>query len=632
MTSQAPEAPSTTSPTPVEAVAVRFAGDSGDGMQLAGGQFTSTTAVLGNDFSTFPDFPAEIRAPRGTTFGVSGFQVHFAARPIHTPGDSVDVLVAMNPAAFKTNISEVRPGGMIIADEDEFTGVGLKKAGYSPDDKPLADEVLSSRYRIVTVPMTRIVREALAETGQSAKEIDRCRNMFALGLVCWMYDRPLTPTIEWLESYFGKKKKRPEVAAMNVTALKAGWAFGETTEAIPERYQVAAAELPPGLYRKINGNEAMVLGLAVAGSKADTQVSYCGYPITPASDLLHGLSALKRFGIQTFQAEDEIAAVAAAIGVSYAGGIGVTGTSGPGLALKGEALGLAVMLELPLVVVDVQRAGPATGMPTKTEQTDLLQAMYGRSGEAPCVVLAAASPADCFDTAIEAVRLAVRAMCPVIVLSDAGIANGAEPWQVPDVGSISPITIEHPVAQADSDEAFEPYLRDPETLARRWAIPGTPGLEHRLGGLEKDGTTGAVTYDGPNHQTMIAARAEKVARVADVIPPLEVGGDVGADTLVVGWGGTKGAIVSATERLQRDGMPMAMVHLRHLNPMPPNLGEVLGRYKNVIVPEINSGQLAMLLRANYLVDARTVSVIQGRGFHVEELATGIREAIEEAGQ
>ena len=622
----------TTTPTPVDSVAVRFAGDSGDGMQLAGGQFTSTTAILGNDFSTFPDFPAEIRAPRGTTFGVSGFQVHFAARPIHTPGDMIDVLVAMNPAAFKTNVSEVRPGGMIIADEDEFTKTGLKKAGYDSDDKPLTDEVLLSRYRIVTVPMTRIVREALADTGQSAKEIDRCRNMFALGLVCWMYDRPLQPTIDWLETYFGKKKKRPEIAAMNVTALKAGWAFGETTEAIPERYQVAAAELPPGLYRKVNGNEATVLGLAVAGAKAGKQITYCGYPITPASELLHGLSALTRFGIQTFQAEDEIAAVAAAIGVSYAGGIGVTGTSGPGLALKGEALGLAVMLELPLVVIDVQRAGPATGMPTKTEQGDLMQAMFGRSGEAPCIVLAAASPSDCFDIAIEAVRLAVRAMCPVIVLSDAGIANGAEPWLVPDVASIPDIQIQHPAAQADSNDAFEPYLRDPDTLARRWAIPGTAGLEHRVGGLEKDGTTGAVTYDGLNHQNMIALRAEKIARIAEAIPPIEVGGEVGSDTLVIGWGGTQGAILSAIERLQCEGVFTAMVHLRHLNPMPSNLGEILARYTNIIVPEVNSGQLSMLLRAKFLVDARSVNVIQGRGFHVDELVAGIRSAIEEAGQ
>lgn len=630
MTKHTLEPPTESAPTPVDAVTVRFAGDSGDGMQLAGGQFTSTTAVLGNDFSTFPDFPAEIRAPRGTTFGVSGFQVHFAARPIHTPGDEVDVLVAMNPAAFKTNVSDVRKGGMIIADEDEFTKLGLKKAGYDPEDKPLADEVLSSRHRIVTVPMTRMVREALAEFEQSSKDVDRCRNMFALGLVCWMYGRPLTPTIDWLESFFGTQKNRPEVAAMNVTVLKAGWAFGETTEAIPERYVVAAAELPPGRYRKISGNEAMVLGLAVAGSKASKQVSYCGYPITPASDLLHGLAGLKRFGIQTFQAEDEIAAVASAIGVSYAGGIGVVGTSGPGLALKGEALGLAVMLELPIVVIDVQRAGPATGMPTKTEQADLLQALFGRSGEAPCIVIAAASPSDCFDTAIEAVHLAIRTMCPVIVLSDGGIANGAEPWKIPDLDAIPEFHIEHPEAQADTDEAFEPYLRDPETLSRRWAIPGTPGLEHRLGGLEKDGTTGSVSYDGPNHHEMVNIRAEKVARVADVIPPIEVNGDVDSDTLVLGWGGTQGAILSAVEQLHSDGFGVAMAHLRHLHPMPSNLGDVLGAYRNIIIPEINTGQLRMLVRAKFLVDATGVNIIQGRGFHVHELTERIRAILEEA--
>ncbi len=619
------------SPTPLESVAVRFAGDSGDGMQLAGGQFTSATAILGNDFATFPDYPAEIRAPRGTTFGVSGFQVHFASRPIHTPGDSVDVLVAMNPAAFKMNVSDVRQGGMIIADEDEFTKVNLKKAGYGPDESPLSDEVLNHRHRVVNVPVSRMVREALSESGQGAKEIDRCRNMFALGLICWMYDRPLDPTMDWLESYFGQHKKRPEVAEMNVAALKAGWAFGETTEAIPQRYTVAAAELPAGRYRKISGNEAMVLGLAVAGQKAGKQISYCGYPITPASDLLHGLANLKRFGVQTFQAEDEIAAISAAIGVAYAGGIGVTGTSGPGLALKGEALGLAVMLELPVVVIDVQRAGPSTGMPTKTEQTDLLQALYGRSGEAPCIVMAASSPSDCFETAIEAVRLATRAMCPVIVLSDASIANGAEPWIVPDISSIPSIEIEHPEAQSDAEDQFEPYLRNEETGARRWAIPGTPGLEHRVGGLEKQDVTGAVSYDGPNHQHMMALRSGKVAALTDVIPPIEVGGDVGADTLVIGWGGTAGAILSAVERLRGEGVPLAMAHLRHLNPFPGNLGEVLARYRRVIVPEINSGQLRMLLRGIYLCDARGVNVIQGRGFHVDELAEGIQAAMKEEG-
>ncbi|MCH2140889.1 MAG: 2-oxoacid:acceptor oxidoreductase subunit alpha [Phycisphaerales bacterium] len=627
MTHQLTERPPVSEPTPVETVAVRFAGDSGDGMQLAGGQFTSAAAIRGNDFATFPDYPAEIRAPRGTTFGVSGFQVHFAAKPIHTPGDAIDVLVAMNPAAFKMNVGDVRQGGMIIADEDEFTKVNLKKAGYGPEESPLADEILGQRYRIITVPLSRMVREALSESGQGVKEIDRCRNMFALGLVCWMYDRPLEPTINWLQSYFGDKKNRPEVADMNVTALKTGWAFGETTEAIPQRYAVAAAELPSGRYRKISGNEALVLGLVVAGKKAGKQVSYCGYPITPASDLLHGLANLKRFGVQTFQAEDEIAAVASAIGVSYAGGIGVTGTSGPGLALKGEALGLAVMLELPIVVVDVQRAGPATGMPTKTEQTDLLQAFYGRSGEAPCIVLAASSPSDCFETAIEAVRLATRAMCPAILLSDASIANGAEPWMVPDVSAIPEIEIIHPEALSDSDEPFEPYLRNEETGARRWAIPGTPGLEHRVGGLEKQDITGDVSYDGPNHQKMLALRAEKIAKLANVIPPMEVGGDVGAETLVLGWGGTAGAILSAVERMRGDGVQLAYAHLRHLNPFPSNLGEILGRYKRVIIPEINSGQLRMLIRGMFLVDARGVNVIQGRGFHVDELVEGIQNAM-----
>lgn len=618
----------TMTPTPVEAVTVRFAGDSGDGMQLAGGQFTSTTALLGNDFSTFPDYPAEIRAPRGTTFGVSGFQVHFAARPIHTPGDAVDVLIAMNPAALKTNVGDVRPGGMVIADEDEFTKVNLKKAGYEPDAAPLDDPALKDRCRVVRVPLSRMVRDKLSETGQGAKEIDRCRNMFALGLVCWLYDRPLDPTIQWLESYFGEKKKRPAVAEMNVMALKAGWAFGETTEAIPERYVVPAADLPPGRYRKISGSEAMVLGLAVAAQKASKRMTYCGYPITPASDMLHGLANLKRWGLQTFQAEDEIAAACAAIGVSYAGGIGVTGTSGPGLALKGEALGLAVMLELPLVVIDVQRAGPATGMPTKTEQTDLLQAFFGRSGEAPCIVLAPCSPADCFDTAMEAVRLSIRAMCPAIILSDAGLANGAEPWRIPDLDAIDPIEVVHPVASTDEDDVFQPYQRDGETHARRWAIPGTPGLEHRVGGLEKEDVTGDVSYDGENHQHMIEMRAAKIARLADVIPPIEVAGDTAAETLVIGWGGTQGAITSAVDRLRAGGVSVASAHLRYLNPMPSNLGEVLSQYSQVIVPEINTGQLRFLLRSRYLVDAKGINVIQGRGFHVDELADGIQSIID----
>ncbi|MDG2094656.1 MAG: 2-oxoacid:acceptor oxidoreductase family protein [Phycisphaerales bacterium] len=418
-----------------EAVAIRFCGDSGDGMQLTGGQFTNTTAVVGNDFSTFPDFPAEIRAPKGTTFGVSGFQIQFASHNIHTPGDSINAMVAMNPAAFKMNIEDVEPGGIVIANDDEFNKVNLKKAGYTEETNPLDDDEIQRRFQLFRIPISRLTRESLAESGMGAKDIDRCRNMYALGMAYWLYQRPLEPTIDHLESYFQDKKGLPEVAAINVRALKAGYHFGETAEMFPARFEVPAAPLEPGLYRKISGNEALVIGLATASQLAKTEMLFAGYPITPASDILHGLSGLKHMGVQTFQAEDEIAAVCAAIGASFAGQIGVTGTSGPGLALKGEAMGLAMMLELPLVIVDVQRAGPATGMPTKTEQADLLQAMYGRSGEAPVIVLAASSPSDCFDTAIEAVRLATRHMCPVIILSDGGIANGAEPWRIPDLDS-----------------------------------------------------------------------------------------------------------------------------------------------------------------------------------------------------
>ena len=452
-------------------------------MQLTGGQFTNTTALFGNDFSTFPDYPAEIRAPRGTTFGVSGFQVHFADHHVHTPGDAVNALVAMNPAAFKMNIGDVEPGGVVIVNEDEFTKVNLKKAGYAPDENPLEDETLHTRYQFRPVPISRLTRESLVDSEMGAKDIDRCRNMYALGLIYWLYDRPLDTTIEYLTNYFGVKKSLPKVAEINVAALKAGYYFGETAELFPVQYRVNPAPLTKGTYRKISGTEALVLGLATAAQKASKELLYAGYPITPASELLHGLSGLKHLGIRTFQAEDEIAAVCSVIGASFTGLIGVTGTSGPGLALKGEALGLAVMLELPLVVVDVQRAGPATGMPTKAEQADLLQAMFGRSGETPCIVIAANSPSDCFETAIEAVRLAVHCMCPVLLLSDGSIANGAEPWKLPDLDTIEPIEISHPTAPAPEDEHFQPYRRDSDSLSRPWAIPGTPGLEHRVGGL-----------------------------------------------------------------------------------------------------------------------------------------------------
>ncbi|MCH2132137.1 MAG: 2-oxoacid:acceptor oxidoreductase subunit alpha [Phycisphaerales bacterium] len=619
----------TTTPTeapaaiPLESVAIRFCGDSGDGMQLTGGEFTNTSAVVGNDFATFPDFPAEIRAPRGTTFGVSGFQIQFASHDIHTPGDAINALVSMNPAAFKMNIGDVEPGGIVIANEDEFTKVNLKKAGYEEDENPLDDDELARRYQLHKIPISRLTRESLAESGMGAKDVDRCRNMYALGIAYWLYQRPLDNTIAHLESYFKDKKGLPEVAAINVRALKAGYHFGETAEMFPSRYTVGPAPLEPGLYRKISGNEALVIGLAAAGRLADTEVLYAGYPITPASDLLHGLSSLKHYGVQTFQAEDEIAAVCAAIGASFAGNIGVTGTSGPGLALKGEGMGLATMLELPIVIVDVQRAGPATGMPTKTEQADLLQAMYGRSGEAPVIVIAASSPSNCFDSAIEAVRLAVRQMCPVILLTDGGIANGAEPWRVPDISSYEPITVQHPT-QSNAEDGFLPYLRDGETLARPWVKPGTPGLEHRVGGLEKEIDTGNVCYDGENHDAMTRARHDKVQAAVQVIPPLEVTGNTDSSTLILGWGGTSGAISSAVAILEREGNGPAYAHLRHLNPFPGNLGEILDRYEQVIIPEINLGQLCMLIRGRYMKDAISINELKGRSFQSKDLADRIR--------
>ncbi|MCH8316134.1 MAG: nucleoside monophosphate kinase, partial [Planctomycetes bacterium] len=587
---------------PVDAVAIRFCGDSGDGMQLTGGLFTNTAALFGNDIATYPDFPAEIRAPRGTTFGVSGFQVQFASTDIFTPGDAVNALVAMNPAGFKTNIMDVEPGGIVIVNEDEFNKANFKKCGYEASYDPLDDDELNRRYQIVRVPMTRLTRESLTDAGMGAKDVDRCRNMYALGIVCWLYDRPLDPTIRFLDNFFGKKKDKPEVAAANIKALKAGFFFGETAELFPVRYQVARARLDPGKYRKISGNEATALGFVTAAAKANKQLVYASYPITPASEVLHTLSRLKRYGVTTFQAEDEISAVCAAIGVSFAGQLALTGTSGPGLALKGEGIGLAVMLEVPLVVIDVQRAGPSTGMPTKTEQADLLMALWGRPGESPCIVVAPRSPSDCFDMAIEAFRLAVRYMCPVIYLSDGYIANGAEPWLLPDLDAIEPIQIEHPRETNNPDGTFLPYKRDPKTLARPWAIPGTEGLEHRLGGLEKEADTGNVSYDPMNHEKMTILREEKIARIADDIPAAQPFGDESGDLLLVGWGGTYGALHAATLAARDKGLGVSHVHLRHLNPLPANLGEVLAAFKRVLVAELNRGQLDLLLRARYLID------------------------------
>jgi 2-oxoglutarate ferredoxin oxidoreductase subunit alpha len=604
---------------PLESVVIRFCGDSGDGMQLAGDQFTNTSALFGNDIATFPDFPAEIRAPRGTTYGVSAFQLQFSSHDIFTPGDTINAMVAMNPAGFKVNIDSVEPGGIVIVNSDEFEKGSLEKCGYKPGYNPLEDESVIHKYKVFQVPMSRLTRESLADSTMGAKDVDRCRNIFALGVAYWLYERPLDATIKYLNDYYGLKKKRPEIAEANIKALKAGYFFGETAELFPSRYTIAPAKLEPGTYRRISGNEATALGLVTAANKAGKQLFYGSYPITPASDILHTLARLEHMNVLTFQAEDEIAAISAAIGAAFAGDIAATGTSGPGLALKSEAMGLAVIYELPLIVVDVQRAGPSTGMPTKTEQADLLQAMFGRHGECPCIILAASSPADCFGRAIEAVRLAVRHMCPVIFLSDGSVANGAEPWKLPKIGDIPEIKIEHPVHAGLAGEQFLPYLRDPKTLARRWAIPGTKGLEHRLGGLEKQLNTGAVSYDPDNHHEMIRLRAEKVARAADVIPPLTVRGEPTGDTLILGWGGTYGTITSAGDKLRSMGRSVSTAHLHHLNPFPSNLGEVLRSFKRVILPEINRGQLRMLIRAEFLVDVIGLNDVNGRGFFIDDL-------------
>ncbi len=628
MTPQPTQTP--TEPTTLDSVVIRFCGDSGDGMQLTGGQFTDTSAFLGNDFATLPDYPAEIRAPRGTMFGVSGFQVHFSSHDIFTPGDTVNALVAMNPAGLKANIEDVQPGGIVIVNEDEFNTTNLKKCGYPQDYNPLLDEQLTSNFTLVCVPMSRLTREALTESDIGAKAVDRCRNMFALGIVYWLYERPIESSVRYFEEVFGKAKSKPEIAEININALKAGYYFGETAELFPSRYRVLPATHPPGLYRRISGNKATELGLVAAAQKANKKIVYASYPITPASDIIHGLSHLKHFGVKTFQAEDEIAAVCAAIGASFAGDIGITGTSGPGVALKSEAMGLAVMLELPLVVVSVQRAGPATGMPTKTEQADLLQSFFGRPGESPCIVIAPCSPSDCFMMAIEAVRLALLHMCPVIFMSDAYLANGAEPWLIPDMNDIPPIEVTHPAPLTSPGEDFLPYKRDLETLTREWAIPGTAGYEHRVGGLEKQAETGNVSYDPDNHHEMVRIREEKVARAVKTIPPLEVRGPDSGDALVLGWGGTFGSITTAVDQLRAEGRSVSSAHLRYINPFPSNLGEVLSRFKTVIIPEINLGQLRMLIRARFLIDAIGINVMRGRPFNVEYLTQRISEIMDDS--
>lgn len=605
--------------TVVEGATVRLAGDSGDGMQLAGTQFTSTSALFGNDVQTFPDFPAEIRAPRGTLAGVSGFQVHFSSQDIHTPGDRLDALIVMNPAALKTNLADLRKGGVLIADDDAFDDKSLKLAGY--ESNPL-DGIFLESYRVFRVPMTKLTREGVKGLGLSTKDADRCRNFFAMGLLYWLYGRSLEPTLRYIDSKFGNK---PEVAEANRRALSGGWNYGETTDAFVSSYKVEPAKLPPGRYTNIMGNQAMAWGLIAAARLSNKELFYGTYPITPASDILHELSRYKNFGVKTFQAEDEIAAICTSIGAAYGGSMGVTTSSGPGIALKGEAMGLAMMLELPLLIIDVQRGGPSTGLPTKTEQSDLMQVLHGRNGECPLPVIAARSPGDCFQVVLDAWRVSTRFMVPVIVLSDGYIANGAEPWAIPDVAKLEPIPVQHATAPTDG-KRFLPYGRD-EMLARPWAIPGTKGLMHRIGGLEKQDGTGNVSYDADNHQRMTDIRQQKVENIAKLIPQQEVLGPSSGDLLVVSWGGTYGACKTAVERCQADGLSVAHAHLRWLNPFPSNLGDLLRSYKKVLVPELNLGQLRMVLRAKYLVDAMGLNKVKGRPFAVAELVEKIHEVI-----
>jgi 2-oxoglutarate ferredoxin oxidoreductase subunit alpha len=593
----------------LERVTIRFAGDSGDGMQLTGSQFTRTAAVYGNDIATLPDFPAEIRAPAGSLPGVSGFQISFSSADIHTPGDQPDVLVAMNPAALKTNVGDVPAGGAIVVNEDAFTSQNLKKAGYT--ESPLEDGSLSD-FTVFEIPISKLNALALEGLDMSTKQVDLTKNFFALGIMFWLYERSMDPTVAWIEKKFAG---RPVIAEANLRALKAGYAFGETTEIFHTRSRVKPATLPPGTYRNITGNEAASLGFVAATKLARRELFYGSYPITPASDILHQLSTYKHFGVRTFQAEDEIAAIGSAIGAAFGGALALTASSGPGIALKGEAMGLAVMVELPLVVVNVQRGGPSTGLPTKNEQSDLLQAMYGRNGDAPIPIVAPATPAECFDMAIEACRLALKYMTPVAYLSDALLATGSEPWRIPEPADLPDISVPN---HTDPD-TFQPYDRDPDTLARPWAVPGTPGLEHRIGGLEGLDVLGTVSYDPDNHQRMTDLRTGKIAGIADDIAPLEVFGPETGDLLILGWGSTYGALRTAAERLQRAGREVAHAHLRHLNPFPRNTGEVLASYKRVLIPEINTGQLRLLIRGRYLVDAVGLNRVRGKPFPVPEV-------------
>jgi len=598
---------------------VRFAGDSGDGMQLVGDQFTTSSVIFGNDVATLPDYPAEIRAPAGSLAGVSGFQIHFGGTEIYTPGDKVDALFAMNPAAMKVNLGDLEKGGLLVVNKDAFTKENLEKAAY--ESNPLEDGRLKE-YKVLAIPITTLNREAVEGLGLDRKAMDRCKNFFTLGLAFWLYDRPLEPTLNWLQQKFAKK---PDILEANTRSLKAGYHFGETSELIVNAYKVHKAKIAPGTYRKVNGNEATAIGLIAASLLSGKPLFYGSYPITPASDILHYLSEKKEYGVITFQAEDEIAAVCGAIGAAFGGALGTTGTSGPGMALKTEGIGLAVMTELPLVIINVQRGGPSTGLPTKTEQADLFQAILGRNGECPVPVLASATPADCFHMAVEACRIALQFMTPVILLTDGYIANGAEPWRIPALEELPPIDV--PYWTQTGSNGFKPYLRN-ERLARPWAVPGTPGLEHRIGGLEKQHITGNVSYDPQNHEYMVRLRDEKVNGIQEDIPLVEVNGGDSGELLVVGWGGTYGAIMTAVEQLQEENKPVSSIHLRYLNPFPKNLGSILSRFKKILVPELNLGQLRYVLRSKYLVDAAGFNKVQGKPFQVNEIKQAILDALE----
>jgi 2-oxoglutarate ferredoxin oxidoreductase subunit alpha len=604
-------------PETVESVVIRFAGDSGDGMQLTGTQFTETSALAGNDLATFPDYPAEIRAPAGSLAGVSGFQVHISSHEVFTPGDETDVLVAMNPAALKANLRDLKKGGVVIVDTDQFTEKNLARVGYTQN--PIEDGSLSS-YKVHKVDITGMTLKSIEDLGLNQRAAVRCKNFFALGLVYWMYNRSLDHTLSWIDAKFSGK---PEIAEANRRALKAGYHYGETVEVFAHTYEVHQAQIEPGVYKNISGNEALALGLVAAAELSGLDLFLGSYPITPASDVLHALSRMKHMGVRTFQAEDEIAAAAAAVGAAYAGQLAVTTTSGPGMLLKAESINLALMLELPLVIVDIQRGGPSTGLPTKTEQSDLLMAMYGRNGESPIPIIAARAPGDCFYAAIEAARIAIESMTPVILLSDGYIANGAEPWKIPDMEKLPRI----PVTFHTDPATFKPYARN-ELLARPWAIPGTPGLEHRVGGLEKENITGNVSYAPDNHDYMCRLRADKVQKIAERYAPTEVFGDEQGDLVVVGWGGTFGAIRAGVVAARKRGLKVGQVHLRNLNPLPNDLNTILRRYRRVLVPELNLGQLSQLLRARYLIDARSYTKMQGKPFKESEILNAIVAQLE----